>query len=439
MKSKLPISTLGNSFELDRSAERKVLFLQGPISLYFRHLSYALEEIGFSVLRINFCFGDWIFWRRSHGLNYRGTAKDWRNYIRHILTQEGVTDLLLVGERRSYHAVAIEEANKLGISTVSIDFGYLRPDFITFEYDGLNGDSQFPREREAIERLAASAPAIDRSKQFEDNFWVMATYDMAYSLSNLLFYPLYRHYRSHKPTNAMRIYLGTGWQMIFAKRAAKRADELVNELRLHKQKYFVAALQMEGDFSILAYSPFASVQESLMVMLESFCAHAPDDAHLIVKLHPLDPSITPFEKIVREFEQNANIQGRLHVTRGGSISNLFETCLGLVTVNSTLGLRALCAGVPVKTLGQAVYAVDGITSSQTLDRFWREPGGPDEVFCEQFVNTLASTTQIRGTFYAGAGLAQAVEESVYRLANNMVNVPVKIGELDTRPATKGPI
>ena len=412
----------------DAGYGRKVLFLQGPISPYFRRLSFALEDVGFEVLRINLCFGDWLFWRRSCGQNYRGSQRGWRDYLRRVLAEGNVTDLLLTGERRSYHRVAIEEANKLGISTVSIDFGYLRPDFITFEYDGLNGDSHFPRNMEAIKQLAVSTPTINLSERFQDSFLSMAAYDVAYSLSNLIFLPLYPRYHSHKSISTIKIYAGTGRNLLTSKRMAKKSDALVHEFHKRKQRYFVAALQMEGDFSITAYSPFRSVRESLMVMLESFNEHAPNDLYLIVKIHPLDPAVTPWLSIIRDFEKRMKIPGRIHVTRGGSITNLFKSCLGLVTVNSTLGLRAVCAGVPVKTLGQAIYAVDGIVSSQELEQFWHDPQGPDEAFCKQFVNTLAAVTQIRGTLYAGPGLIHAVQESLHRLATNQVNVPLPIGD-----------
>jgi capsular polysaccharide export protein len=414
----------------DAGYGRKVLFLQGPISPYFRRLSFALEDVGFEVLRINLCFGDWLFWRRSCGHNYRGPQRSWRDYLRRVLAEENVTDLLLTGERRSYHAVAIEEANKLGISTVSIDFGYLRPDFITFEYDGLNGDSQFPRDKEAIKKLAASTPTIDLGPRFQDSFLAMAAYDVAYSLSNLILRPLYPHYHSHKPVSTMKIYAGTGWNLLTSKRTARKSDALVHEFNKRKQRYFVAALQMEGDFSITAYSPFRSVRESLMVMLESFAEHAPNDLHLIIRIHPLDPGVTPWLSVVRDFEERMKIAGRIHVTRGGSIDNLFESCLGLVTVNSTLGLRAVCSGVPVKTLGQAIYAVDGVVSSQKLEQFWHEPNGPDDALCKLFVNTLAAVTQIRGTLYGGPGLVHAIRESLYRLAANQVNIPLPVGDLN---------
>jgi len=114
---------------------RSFLFLQGPISNFFDQLGRALIARGHRVHRINLHFGDQLFWRLP-ATHYRGRFEDWRAVIARALDEHTVTDLVLHGDRRPYHVVAAEEARARGIAVLSTDLGYVRPDWVTLEYDG---------------------------------------------------------------------------------------------------------------------------------------------------------------------------------------------------------------------------------------------------------------------------------------------------------------
>ena len=83
-----------------RAKSRVFLFLQGPSSSLYRRMAKRLEAEGASCLRVNLNAGDWIFWRRSGGLNYRGSFTDWAEYVRRLIAERGVTDLIVPGEER---------------------------------------------------------------------------------------------------------------------------------------------------------------------------------------------------------------------------------------------------------------------------------------------------------------------------------------------------
>ena len=61
---------------------------------------------------------------------------------------------------------------------------------------------------------------------------------------------------------------------------------------------------------------------------------------------------------------------------GGSLDELVQHALGMVTVNSTAGLHALQMSCPVITLGQAVYDVPDLTFQGELDEFGNDRGDP---------------------------------------------------------------
>src|SRR6267142_5023791 len=115
---------------------RSFLFLQGPISSFFDRLGRALIHRGHNVHRINLHLGDQLFWRLP-AAHFRGRFEDWRAFVAAEMERHQVNDLVLHGDRRPYHIVAAEEARARGIAVLVTDLGYVRPDWITLEYDGM--------------------------------------------------------------------------------------------------------------------------------------------------------------------------------------------------------------------------------------------------------------------------------------------------------------
>ena len=95
---------------------------------------------------------------------FRGSQQQWPAFIEQYLDQHQITDILLLGEQRFYHQHAIRLANARGIQVVTTDFGYLRPDWITFERNGMSANSDFPREPEKIIAMAEGLPDPDLQK-----------------------------------------------------------------------------------------------------------------------------------------------------------------------------------------------------------------------------------------------------------------------------------
>jgi capsular polysaccharide export protein len=97
---------------------------------------------------------------------------------------------------------------------------------------------------------------------------------------------------------------------------------------------------------------------------------------------------------------------------------------GMVTINSTSGLRALQLGCPLKLLGEAMFDVPGLTAQATLDDFWRNPPKPDADLLADFAQAVTSHIQLRGVFYNQPGLDAAVAEAVQRLVSDHINQPL---------------
>jgi capsular polysaccharide export protein len=391
------------------------LFLQGPISSFFSRLADALAAQGHRILRVNLCAGDWLLWRRSDAVSYRGSLDGWLDFVQALMARERVTDLVLLAEQRPHHRIAIAAARAAGIRVTVTDFGYLRPDWITLEPDGMSALSRFPRTPEAIRTLAEAVPAQDLRPIHADSFPAQAIWDVAYHLLSWLLWFLYPGYRSHQIHHPVINYLSTGWRLLMRRRRTAAARRSIAAIRKNGRPWWVFPMQMEVDYSLRAYSRFPDGVTPLQAVIESFARCAPDNAILAVKIHPLDPGIRNWAGRVGRIARQVGVAERVVFLDGGALNKLLDGASGVVTVNSTVGLWALRAGVPTMTLGAAVYDVADLTWQGTLDAFWQQATPPDPDLLSAFVRAMAGTIQLRGVYYREPGLSVAVQEGAARL------------------------
>src|SRR5690606_15900034 len=124
-------------------ARKVILLLQGPSSPFLQYVGISLEKYNVKVRRILLCLGDRVFWSLPADW-YRGKFCDWANFLAEYIKKHSVTDILMLGDGRPYHKQAIRVANDLGIRIHILEHGYLRPNWLTVEPDGMTSRSKFP-------------------------------------------------------------------------------------------------------------------------------------------------------------------------------------------------------------------------------------------------------------------------------------------------------
>jgi capsular polysaccharide export protein len=411
---------------------RSFLFLQGPISDFFDRLGRALIARGHHVHRVNLHFGDQLFWRLP-ATHFRGHFDEWRAFIGAMLETHQVTDLVLHGDRRPYHIVAAEEARARGIGVIATDLGYVRPDWITLERDGMSTYSRFPREPAAIRALAGQFPIPELAPRFHTPFWLISVLDVAYNLGLVFGRPLYPNYRYHGLSHPFAEYFG--WVCSRVKRflcqpAAARAKA---RLRGAPGSYFVVPLQLATDFQIRAHSPFADARDALRQIIASF-ARSGSRHSLVIVGHPLDNGLIDWCGLARGLARQFGIRDRVVAFEGGIPGEILCHAAGIVTINSTVGTTALGSGVPVKVLGNAVFDIPGLTSQQPLDLFWQDPARPDRLLNEAFLRALIGTTQVKGGYYTRRAQHQAIAGFIERLEGGLYPLPsLGAADLAARP------
>jgi capsular polysaccharide export protein len=315
-----------------------LVFLQGMPSPFYRQIARHLKAAGWRVTRINLCTGDWLFWHGEDTIAYRGRRSHWPQFIARFFAEQGVTHLLLLGEHRRYHRPAVDLALARGIQVIVNDFGYIRPDWITFERNGMSGGSLFPRDPVVIRQLAARLPEIDWTPRFADSAFHMARGDLLHNLSNLFLgwlFPFYR--RSDRRPHTLIYTPASGLRLLTNRLRRTRTEREIEALLASRQPYYLFPLQLDFDFQIVAYSPFDGVAQAIASVVASFAQHAPQQSALVLKEHPWDPALKDWQKVLRREARCWGVADRVHYLRGGHLDTLITHAQGIVTVNSTTG------------------------------------------------------------------------------------------------------
>lgn len=397
--------------------QRNFLFLQGPPGPFFWQLAQRLESMGCGVSRINLNGGDQADWP-GESINYRGTRRKWTLFIDRFLSEHNITDLLLFGDCRAMHLAAHQMAQLRKIDVHVFEEGYIRPDWITLEASGVNGNSSLPRDPQWYRAQAETLPPIPDRPTITASFPRRARDAFRYYQWVFLGAPLYPFYQSHR--SASIVGEAAGWLRKGATRSAMARRTEAGISAIEDKPYFLFPLQLSNDFQIRQHSPFQDMTEAVNYVLYSFARRAPDDAHLLVKEHPLDASFTAWHRQVRRVAKRLGLAERIHHIAGGDLAELTANCRGLVTVNSTSATLSLIAGVPTKALGKAVYNIDGITHQGKLDDFWIRPQRPDPELYEAFRRVLHDRCLVYGGLASQSAVTTLIDSTVARLVGDEV-------------------
>lgn len=399
------------------SPPRSFVILQGMLNFFLAGVGAKLAAEGHSVRRINFNAGDSAFWRGGNATAYHGRPADWPAFFQAYLAKHAITDVVLFGDCRPLHRAAIECARSAGLTIHVFEEGYLRPGWVTYERSGVNGYSTLPRDPALILELDRTLPPPPPEVAYPSSFARRAVQDVVYHCIRVLGWPLYRHYVPHAPIGAFREYMD--WLVLFCTRPAaqRRAVKVLEEL---DAPFFLFPMQLDSDSQIRVHSPFGCMAKAIDLVITSFAKDAPVETHLVIKRHPLDAGTINHARTIHETAAAHGVSDRVHYLDHPRLDQMLRAAVGVVTVNSTTGIRALQLGRPVVTLGDAIYDVPGMTARDGLARFWVEQPAPDAALVAAYRRVLMRLCLLSGDYFDPAGVAAAIEHAVAGILGNPV-------------------
>lgn len=392
------------------SDQRAFLFLQGPPGPLFYRLGKALASRGIAVHRINLSGGDRRDWPDG-ALDFRGQLSDWPVFVEQFLREHAISDLMLFGDCRPYHVAAHGMAKLCGVRTHVLEEGYIRPDWMTLELEGVNAHSTLSRRKEWFLKEAARLPARPDLPPITASFRRRARDSYWYYHHMVLGRLRYPHYRSHRAGSIVMEGFGWLWKFIGEDGRRDRAESVLKELS--DKPFFLLPLQLSGDYQIRTHSSFPDMQSAALYLIEHFSTHALGDCHLVIKRHPLDCTFFSWTNFVKRHARRLNLEGRLHFVDGGDLEPMVRDARGLVCVNSTSATLALANGTPVCTIGKAIYDIAGLTHQGHLDTFWQAPTPPEAPVYDAFRSVLVDRCLVRGGL-ASESASQILVESILK-------------------------
>ncbi|MGB1699270.1 MAG: capsule biosynthesis protein, partial [Nannocystaceae bacterium] len=326
----------------ERFRGRHVLLLQGPLGPFFRYFARDLEAHGAKVTKLAFNAGDALYYLGTPYRAYRGTLEAWPDFFEAFCTKHEVDTVFLLGDMRPYHRPIASAVAAHGIDLFVFEEGYLRPNFITLESGGVNGNSRMPKDAASYvdAGLDPKSDEVQAQRVFGKSAILTSLYYVAYNFFCFL-YPFYRH---HRDSNALKH--GLSWVRSGLRKLRFRYEEdgILEDLRTtYQQRYFFVPLQVWNDFQ-WKHSPFQDTDELLEYIISSFAAHADPEHRLVVKHHIADRGYRDYTALIDEKRRRFGLGERLIYVHDLHLPTLLQHARGTVVMNSTVGLSSLHHG-----------------------------------------------------------------------------------------------
>ncbi|MBT0879431.1 capsular biosynthesis protein [Campylobacter sp. 2018MI01] len=363
----------------------------GPL---FKHFSKYLNKNN-KIYKINFTAGDFIFYPSKY--NYKGSLNNLKSYLDNFYKLNKITCIILFGDTRPIHEIAINLAKKLNIKIYVFEEGYLRPNYITCEMTGVNANSLMSKNKNDYKKLNTYK---ENSKLFKSSFKIMAFYALMYYTFSIIFQVFYNNKNYHRPLNIMELFR---WFRHFYRKAKysileKNVDNLAKK---YSKKYFLAVLQVHNDSQIKKHFKDKGMKKFIVKTIKSFAKNRANNNVLIFKHHPLDIAYTDYSNIINELTKRLGISDKVFYIHRGNIPNLLKNAKGCICINSTVGMQALYHNCPTIVLGNAIYNIDGLVYKNDLDSFWQNAHNftSDYDLYLKFQGYLLKNNQYNANFY----------------------------------------
>ncbi|MDQ9172266.1 capsular biosynthesis protein [Oxalobacteraceae bacterium R-40] len=377
---------------------KRVLLLQGPVGPFFSRLRKDLELLSSTVFKINLNGGDWFFYSKK-SIQYRGSIDEWPAFLTQLIARLHIDAIILFGDCRIYHRTAIEIARRVNVEIKVFEEGYFRPDYITLEGSGVNGYSLLAKD--ASHYRAHGSLEQRLAKPVGNAFWHAAMWAFLYYAASVVLGPCFKHYRHHRSLQLTEAFywLRSLWRKLLYKIIERKIQESL--LGKRSRKFFLVPLQTHNDYQINVHSSYGSIEEFIQEVVKSFAEHASQDTSIVIKHHPMDRAYQDYTFLIRQLRKEYALGQRLEYVHDLHLPSLLKNAIGVIVINSTVGLSALFHGAPVKACGKAIYDISGMTYQGELKCFWSDAGSFkfDRELYRLFRQYVIRHTQVNGNFY----------------------------------------
>lgn len=392
---------------------RRFLLLQGPVGPFFDHLYKSLQNAGHYAMRVNFNNGDAYFNSAEHSVNFCGEMEKWPEFLKNLLVTLNFTDVIMYGDCRFIHKVAIEECNELKIKYHLLEEGYLRPYWVTYEQVGLNAYSDVPRNKNFYSSFdVAKDPPCQR---FTNTTLSIGIYSIIYYFAYIKHSSKkFKNYSHHSQIDYKSVWYN--WILRVLSLPLRHIDAKIKKQYLKNKSFFLVPLQLDRDSQITTHSDFSDMEEFSRKVMESFKKNASENDMLVFKNHPLDCGSRKMKLVVTKAAKELGLAEKVVFIDAGKLPYLLSYAKGVITINSTAGISAIIHNKKLITLGDALYDFEGITYQGNLDDFWLDDFKPNIGLFQKFRYYLLENKQLNGCYYSAKGKDILIRNLMHKLS-----------------------
>ncbi len=402
---------------------RRIFLLQGPAGPFFAELQAELIAAGHHTIRATFDGGDRLFAGDGPRIRFDGNPAEIRAWLSVAIEAHAIDTIVLFGDERPIHRAARAEADARGLDTLCLEEGYIRPGYITAEWRGTNHNSPLigtlAQREDAVPAVAprpAPVPAgmgpIIRAAIVHYGGRILASRPGEWAL----------FHRLRRPVAEI---LHSGPINLLMKLAHTQGDRrMLRRLRgnLHG-RYDLVALQVPHDASLVVGGGGWNSPRLIQAVIDSFASAAPNDRHLVFKIHPMARGYLAEAAEIRRRARLRGVEGRVHCIRTGPLRPSLRSCRGFVTISSTSALSALLHGKVTVVLGQTIAGSNGLTLEESEcprpfpTRFWTAEERPPATAVARLLAYIRADALLPGDFYHPAGRRIAARQCTAKLGS----------------------
>lgn len=378
---------------------RKILIVQGDWEGGMSLLAQDLEDAGHEVGKVLFCAPDFVY--RLKGIRthtFRQPLEEFEAWLRQLVRDEGYDTFFLYNHYRPYNQAAWNLAEELDLGCHVFELGLIRPNCVMV----------FDRDNTPLVAMAREWEKLRAGRREEPPAHVIppelcqvsTPVKIAFFSANFLFsrltLPLFPKFVDQRDMDLWThfkhgmIHL---WRFLQRSRDAEYDKLFAGEW---SGTYYAVPLQVHSDTQITRCSNYKSIEQFIKQVVTSFAEHAPADAKLVFKVHPMDRGYKDYADLITGLDLQLG-GGRLFYVDRVHLPTLLANSRGLVNINSSVGISGLVHHIPVIALGTAVYDLPDLTWQGSLEEFWTNAEGPKKATVDRFIHLLLELNQGRGT------------------------------------------
>lgn len=375
---------------------RKILLLQGPVGPFFYRFAKLLS-LKNQIYKINFNGGDFLFYPFK-AKSYRGSLANLETFLQEFCKTYRIDCVIMFNDCRPIHKIGVKVAQSLNLQTYIFEEGYIRPNFITFEKDGVNANSTLPKDSNFY--LTYKNKPTQEEKNVQHSFRNMAWFSFLYWFGAFLlgwYFNNKLHHRSLSFTEMFPWFLS-----LFRKHWYRFSQKEDRDFILDSKKnYFVVVLQVYNDTQIKNHFEGRRIENFIKNSIRSFAKYSKKQHFLVIKHHPMDRGYKNYKKFIKRQTRKYNVSQRVIYIHDIHLPTLLKNALGCVVINSTTGLSSILHKCPTKVCGNAFYNIQGLTYQESLNKFWKaaKKYKINQTLFERFRSFLIDKVQINGSFY----------------------------------------